>query len=119
MDGIHVNTIRSYGYTGFLPEEQVLGQWFEVNLKLWFDLSKAGQSDRIEDTLDYRQVISMTKTLIQTQKFSLVERLASAIADQILEQTAAHQVQVCLTKLAPPIPEFSGSVTIELVRSRQ
>jgi 7,8-dihydroneopterin aldolase/epimerase/oxygenase len=118
MDCIHVNVIRSYGYTGFLAEEQILGQWFEVNLKLWLDLSQAGQSDRIEDTLDYRQVISMTKTLIQTQKFALIERLASAIADQILEHTAVQQVQVCLTKLAPPIPEFSGSITIELTRSR-
>jgi len=24
---------------GYLPEEQVLGQWFEVDLTLWLDLS--------------------------------------------------------------------------------
>lgn len=31
MDSIHVTGIRCYGYTGLLPEEQVLGQWFEVD----------------------------------------------------------------------------------------
>ncbi len=30
MDTIHVTGIRAYGYTGYLAEEQVLGQWFEV-----------------------------------------------------------------------------------------
>ncbi len=35
MDCIHVTGIRAYGYTGYLPEEQSLGQWFEVDLKLW------------------------------------------------------------------------------------
>jgi dihydroneopterin aldolase len=54
MDCIQLTGIRAYGYTGFLPEEQVLGQWFEVDLTLWLDLAKSGASDRIEDTLDYR-----------------------------------------------------------------
>ncbi|HEY9813013.1 MAG TPA: dihydroneopterin aldolase, partial [Candidatus Sericytochromatia bacterium] len=58
MDCIHLTKIRCYGYTGFLPEEQILGQWFEVDLSLWLDLSQAGKSDAIADTLDYRSVIA-------------------------------------------------------------
>jgi len=84
MDCIHLTGIRAYGYTGFLPEEQVLGQWFEVDLTLWLDLSHSGQSDRLEDTLDYRHTIEVTKQVIKTQKFALVEKLATAIADAIL-----------------------------------
>ncbi|EAW34844.1 hypothetical protein L8106_18362 [Lyngbya sp. PCC 8106] len=26
MDAIHIRQIRCYGYTGYLPEEQTLGQ---------------------------------------------------------------------------------------------
>jgi dihydroneopterin aldolase len=79
MDCIHLTGIRSYGYTGYLSEEQVLGQWFEVDLTLWLDLSAAGKSDAIEDTLD-RSIITTVKQLVKTSKFALVERLATVIA---------------------------------------
>jgi len=122
MDQIHLTGIRCYGYTGYLAEEQVLGQWFEVDLTLWLDLSKAGASDRIEDTYDYRAAIAAVKQLISTSKFALIERLADAIAQAILtpNQTGgkrAEQVRVRLTKLAAPIPDFGGQITIDITRS--
>lgn len=116
MDCIHLSGIRSYGYTGLLPEEKILGQWFEVDLALWMDLTEAGQSDLIEDTLDYRQVIGQVKQLIQTSKYDLIERLATAIAEQLLNYDVLHKVGIKLTKVAPPIPDFSGQITIELTR---
>ncbi|AFY32675.1 dihydroneopterin aldolase [Calothrix sp. PCC 7507] len=119
MDCINLTGIRAYGYTGYLAEEQVLGQWFEVNLKLWLDLAAAGQTDAIADTLDYRSVISLVQHLVKTSKFALVERLAAAIADSILQQgDRITQVQVTLTKLAAPIPDFSGQISIELTRAK-
>ncbi len=58
MDSIQIRGIRAYGYTGYLPEENVLGQWFEVDLTLWTPLEKAGISDDIADTVDYREAIA-------------------------------------------------------------
>ena len=121
MDTIRLTGIRSYGYTGALPEEQVLGQWFEVDVALWLNLALPGQSDRLADTLDYRAVIETVQTIIKTAKFALLERLAEAICDAILdsnqtETVSIRQVQVTLTKLAAPIPDFMGRVTIELTR---
>ena len=117
MDCIQLTGIRSYGYTGYLPEEQVLGQWFEVDLTLWLDLAAAGHSDNITDTLDYRRAIEIVKQLVKTSKFALVEKLATAIADAILEFEQVQQVQVRLSKPAAPIPDFGGKITIELTRS--
>ena len=118
MDTIHLRQIRAYGYTGFLPEEQVLGQWFEVDLTLWLDLRAAGTSDRLEETFDYRAAIQHVKTTIQTQRFALVERLASAIADGILnlDPPKLQKVRVQLTKVAAPIPDFGGTITIDITR---
>ncbi|TVQ42594.1 MAG: dihydroneopterin aldolase [Gloeocapsa sp. DLM2.Bin57] len=118
MDKIIINEIRAYGYTGFLPEEQVLGQWFSVHLTLWLDLTPAGTSDRLEDTLDYRQAIDLVKQQITQTKFALVEKLASVIATEILKLTGVSKVRVQLCKLAPPIPDFGGSITIELTREK-
>lgn len=119
MDCIYLTGIRCYGYTGYLPEEQVLGQWFEVDVKLWLDLSKPGKTDAIEDTIDYRSVISLVQNLVKTSKFALVERLATAIADSILAScTQVTQVQVRLSKPAAPIPDFGGKISIELTRNQ-
>lgn len=119
MDCIHLTEIRAYGYTGYLPEEQVLGQWFEVDVKLWLDLSKPAQTDAIADTLDYRSVISLVQHLVKSSKFALVEKLAGTIADSILQECdRVTQVQVKLSKPAAPIPDFGGKISIELTRTQ-
>lgn len=119
MDYIQITGIRCYGYTGYLPEEQVLGQWFEVDVKLWLDLSASAKTDSIEDTLDYRNVISLVKNLVKTSKFVLVERLTGTIADSILAASdRVTQVHVVLSKLAAPIPDFGGKISIEMMRTR-
>ncbi|MBD2595543.1 dihydroneopterin aldolase [Nostoc spongiaeforme FACHB-130] len=119
MDCIHLTEIRCYGYTGYLPEEQVLGQWFEVDIKLWLDLAQAAETDAIADTLDYRSVISTIQNLVKTSKFALLEKLAGAIADSILQQSdRVTQVQVFVTKPAAPIPDFGGKIRIELTRNK-
>ncbi|MDX2215441.1 MAG: dihydroneopterin aldolase [Oculatellaceae cyanobacterium bins.114] len=117
-DTIQLTGIRAYGYTGYFSEERTLGQWFEVNLTLWTDLSKAGRSDRIEDTYDYRKGVKATQELIRTSKFLLIERLVEAIAEIFLADAEVEQVQVRLTKVAPAIPDFIGQVSVEILRTR-
>jgi 7,8-dihydroneopterin aldolase/epimerase/oxygenase len=118
MDCIHLTNIRCYGYTGALPEEQVLGQWFVVDLAISVDLGAAGKSDRLEDTLDYRQVIAIVQKLVKTERFTLLERLATAIADSVLDFDLVSQVQVKLHKPAAPIPDFGGGITIDMMRQK-
>lgn len=116
MDSIEVSGIRAYGYTGLFPEERILGQWFEVDLTLWLDLKPSAISDNIEDTADYRQAITIVKHILKTAKFALVEKLAEVIADDILKLESVNQVRVRLSKLAPPIPDFEGKITIDITR---
>ena len=116
MDSIHISGIRSYGYTGYLPEEQVLGQWFEADITLWLDLRPVGSSDAIADTLDYRQTIKTVENVIKTSKFALLERLATEITDTLLQQPRVEKVRVQLTKPAPPIHDFSGKIQIDITR---
>jgi dihydroneopterin aldolase len=118
MDSIEVTGIRGYGYTGLLPEERTLGQWFEVDLTLWLDLQPSGKSDDITKTIDYRQAIAIVKHIITTAKFALVEKLADVIAEDILKLEPIEQVRVRLSKPTPPIPDFEGSITIDITRSR-
>lgn len=119
MDTIQISDIRAYGYTGALPEENVLGQWFRVDLILQMDLTQAGKSDVLADTHDYRNAIVAVHHLIQKCPFKLVESLASEIAKAVLKtDERLTEITVKLTKLAPAIPDFTGSIAVEIVRDR-
>jgi 7,8-dihydroneopterin aldolase/epimerase/oxygenase len=118
MDVIQLTGIRCYGYTGYLQEERVLGQWFEVDLRMGVDLAPSGQSDAIEDTLDYRSVIAAVKEIISTAKFALIEKLAEKILTTVLDFDKVQQVELKLHKPAAPIPDFGGKITIELTRQK-
>ncbi|MGB3788600.1 MAG: dihydroneopterin aldolase [Phormidesmis sp.] len=118
MDIIHVNDIKAFGYLGVFPEENVLGQWFHVDIKIFIDLSKAGKTDELEDTYNYANIVQATKKLIQTEKYKLIESLADAVATHALASDSRIQkINVKVTKPTPPIPDFGGTVGVEITRS--
>ncbi|MEM9119281.1 MAG: dihydroneopterin aldolase [Cyanobacteria bacterium P01_F01_bin.56] len=119
MDKIYVNDIRAFGYSGALPEENVLGQWFRVDLVLQLDLSCAGASDVLTDTYDYSEAVQAVQQLIQQQPYNLVETIASEIAKIVLKSDdRLTQIIVKLTKLTPPVPSFLGQIAVEITRDR-
>ena len=119
MDIIHINGIKAFGYLGVLKEENVLGQWFIVDLKISIDLSAAGKSDALEDTHSYVEIVQETTKLIQTEKFKLIESLADAVATYALESDRRiQQINVKVTKPTPPIPSFAGTVAVEITRQQ-
>ncbi len=115
-DTIEVTEIRAYGYTGALPEEQVLGQWFSVDLTLFY-ANDAGISDRLDDAYDYRWAISAAQHTVRNTRFRLIETLAQAIATRLLSKGALQQVRVRVTKPAAPIPDFGGQVAVTIFRT--
>ncbi|MGD1932240.1 MAG: dihydroneopterin aldolase [Leptolyngbyaceae cyanobacterium] len=119
MDTLYINDIRAYGYTGAFAEENVLGQWFRVDLALDLDLAQAGASDRLSDTYNYADAVQAIQQLIQHQPFHLIESVVSAIAKTVLQSDdRLTQVTVKLTKLTPPVPDFTGNVAVEITRDR-
>jgi len=116
MDIVEISNLRCYGYVGYFPEEKILGQWFEVNVRIAYDLSKAGQTDKLTDTINYAEVVKLIKERIASSKYDLIERLSEVIAQDILKISLVQNVKLRLTKISPPIPDFSGQVSLEIVR---
>lgn len=117
QDCLHLSGIRYYGYTGALPEEQMLGQWFEVDIRLWFDMTQPAQTDALTDTVDYRPLLAAIADLMQ-QRFHLIETLAAAIVDCCLQSPQVQRAAIRVTKLAPPVPNFTGQISVEMERER-
>jgi len=118
LDSIHISGIRHYGYTGFFDEEQVLGQWFEVNLILWLDLATTGANDQLENTLNYAEVVAAVTAVMDAARFKTLERLNTAILERVLAFAQVRRVHSELVKLSPPIPNFGGQITIAMTRCK-
>jgi dihydroneopterin aldolase len=115
-DFIVVTGIRELGVHGVLPEEQARPQPFEVDVELAVDLSAAGESDALEDTVDYAAVCERVALVAQQRSYKTLERLCSALADRLLADFAAEEVWVKATKPEPPIPLAVESVSVEVWR---
>ena len=116
MDAIEISGIRCYGYTGYLPEEQVLGQWFELDLELGVDLSAAGRSDALGDTLDYSQLITALQQQARSLSCQTLEHYSERIFERIEELYGPVPVRIELRKCQAPVSGFDGVVAVR--RSR-
>ena len=116
MDRILVPGIRAIGVHGVLPEEKVRAQPFEVNLELSVDLSAAGESDDLNDTVSYADVIDSVERVITHERFELLERLAQRIAVVCRADERVTEVVVEVRKLRPPVPTDVDYVAVRIVR---
>ena len=104
---IELQGLVVFGHHGYLEEERRLGQRFLVDL--WVDVSgEATESDRIEDTVDYRHLAALVREVFAGPERLLLERLAGAIADGIIERfPSAERARVRIRKpdvvLDPPV----------------
>lgn len=90
MDKIRLEACRFYGYHGAFEEEQVLGQIFVVDLELSVDLMAASLSDCLEDTVHYGLVFETVRQIVEEKTFTLIERLAGAICQELFDQFFAY-----------------------------
>lgn len=118
MDTITLQGMHFYGYHGCLPEEQKTGQPFHVDAILYTDLSKSGASDNLLDTIDYSQVYQIVQTIVEQRKYQLIERLASVIADEILQRFPVENVRITVHKPQAPIGGPFDDVAVTVERSR-
>lgn len=85
-----------------------------VDYEIGCDLSLAGRTDKIEDTLNYRTINKAVLALAEKEGIHTVERLAALIAESVLSFEGAASVTVRVTK--PGALRFAASVAVEIHR---
>ncbi len=106
------------GTHGVLPEEHQRAQPFEVDLDVEADLSAAGRSDALADTLDYGALCDVVVGVIGGAHAQLLEYLAERIAAEVLSSSGgrAQRVTVTVRKLRPPVPVDLASSAVRISR---
>lgn len=119
MDRIILNKMQFYGYHGLLPEENKLGQRFIVSVELMTDLSKAGKTDDMTDSINYSEAYEVVKRIVEGEAKKLIEAVAETIADELLSSFVL--LKACTVKVIKPDPPIDGhyeSVAVEIVREK-
>ena len=114
MTTIELAGIELFGYHGVNPEERLDGQPFVFDV--WLEVPDGtGASDRIEDTIDYREVAALVREISDARAFQLLEALAATLADELVARFRVDVARVRVRKpevrLDPEV-EYSA-VTVE------
>jgi dihydroneopterin aldolase len=108
--------LRELGVHGVLPEEQARPQPFEVDIELTVDLEAAGESDALEDTVDYSAVAEAVSRVVASERYHLLERLATRIAEVCGVDDRVTSVSVTVRKLHPPVRAMVDYVAVRIER---
>lgn len=117
MDSIILDGIELYAYGGVTEAERQIGQRYRVRVVIGADLSAAGVSDDLEDTIHYGEVYRCVADALREHPFRLLEAAAERAASRILSRFPARTVNVRLEKLLPPIDGVVASAAVEITRS--
>lgn len=99
MDIIFLHDFKAKTLIGIYPWERIVPQTIQLDLEIALPTSRACQSDKIEDALDYALIIERINEILANRHFSLLEALAEHIAQTILTEFHSPWVKVSVAKL--------------------
>ncbi|MGB9750315.1 MAG: dihydroneopterin aldolase [Caldisericia bacterium] len=108
---ISLKGMEFYAYHGAQKEERVIGQRFLVDIE--YEIEKP-QKDELTETVDYTEIYSKTKNIIENFNFKLLETLANEIAIKIFEDKRIKNLNVKVIKYSPPIKGILENVSAEI-----
>ena len=118
MDKIIMDSMEFWGFHGVFPEEQLKGQPFIVDVTLWLDLEKAGNTDDLQETVHYGELYDKIKYIVEQKRFDLIEAVAKNIVDAVLEEERVTRTLVRVKKPQTPIKGKFNYMAVEMVREK-
>lgn len=116
MDQTFVKDLLVRGVIGISEKERSQPQDILINVVLYGDITRAGQTDDIEDCINYRTIAKKIITHVESIQRYTVEALATDLANICLENHAVHKVRVRVEK--PGAVRFAASVGVEIERQQ-
>lgn len=111
---ILLRSLRFHAFHGVEAQERLVGNDYEVSLRLKADVNRAVESDKVTDTINYAEVYQLVaKTM--SGPVDLVEHLAGVIGERLFQRwPQIDAIDVTVLKLNPPMGADCQGVGIEL-----
>lgn len=116
MDQVFITDLVARGIIGVNDWEREKPQEIKINVTLFGDLSVAGESDNINDCINYRTISKKVIAHAETAERFTVEALAADLAKICLENPQVTKVNIRVEK--PGAARFARSVGVEIERIR-
>ena len=112
---VELNGLEVPGRHGATPEEHERDQPFLYDLELEFP---EPQVDRIEETVDYREVVEVVREASREER-QLLETLAGAVADALMQRFPIERARVRVRKpeVRLDVPAEWTAATVERSRA--
>ena len=98
MDIIFLHDLRIETVIGIWDWERKIRQTVVIDLDMAADIRKAGASDDVADTLNYKKVAKRVQQFVGDSEFQLVETLAERIAGIVTDEFDVPWVRVRVNK---------------------
>lgn len=117
-DRIEVRGLELLVVCGVLEEEQARKQPFIFDIDIYLDMGSAADGDDLDQTVNYGATIELISSALDGERFLLLERMASRVADLVLSDANAVSVTVVARKVRPPVPSFVASTGVRIHRAQ-
>lgn len=117
-DQIELSGIEVLAKHGVLDTEKETAQIFRVDVRAVLDLSEAGSTDDLGDTVDYGALAVEIREVVGSESHSLIERVATRVADTVLTNTRVDEVTVTVHKPSAPVDVALDDVSVTITRGR-
>ncbi len=111
IEGLEIRTV-----IGIYDWEREIRQTVRLDIEMDWDISKAGKTDDIADTLDYKAVSKRLIDYVENASFGLIEALAEHCAQIILQEFSVPRVRLKMSK--PGAVRGSENVAVRIERER-
>lgn len=115
MGVVSLEGVEFFAFHGVYEEERRIGNRFSIDIAVDTDVSSAGISDELKDTVDYEKIYQLMAE-VMAQPSALLEHIAESIIDSVKNYyPQIRSVRIKVSKLNPPIGAIckSASVTLE------
>jgi dihydroneopterin aldolase len=98
MDRVFIEDLNVQTVIGIYDWEREIKQVVSLDMEMEFDITRAAETDAIEDTLDYKAVSKRLIRFIEDSEFQLVEALAERCAAIVLAEFPVTWLRLKLGK---------------------
>lgn len=98
MDTIFLSEVSVATKLGVPKWERMTAQTVILDIEIAMPHSRACETDAIEDTIDYGQVVARIRQTLAENSFKLVEALAEHVSQIILKEFGAPWVKIRVAK---------------------
>jgi len=113
MDIVFLRGLRIETVIGIYDWEQEIKQPVILDLEMGTDVARAAASDRIEDTVDYKEVSKRLMQFVGEGRFALVETLAERCAEILRDELGVRWVRLTVNKIGALSDARDVGVVIE------